>query len=261
MGSTESGKTWLIREVLYHHRHKFERAIVMSGSKETSQMFAHHIPSLYIYDGFEPEKLKQAFEQQEIDVQLHRSKPLLIILDDLMYDKKNILGTPLISRIFMNGRHSNCLLLISMQYAKDIGPNLRQQVKTVFLCHENNIQSRLKSYEAFNLIFNSFAEWEAVIKQCTQNYEVMVLLKTMSDKISDNVFWFKAKERRKFRVGKRGIWWKIHGQLYDPRYFLKPICAPIVGSTKKNSTSSKPCSRFNITKVAVPKSKFSAVKI
>ena len=245
VGGTESGKTWLIRDILYNKRKKFDRGLIFSGSKETSVMYAQHIPSLFVYDGYNEDVLQKAFDAQECDVEMGKARPFLIILDDLMYDKKSIMNSPLIRRIFMNGRHAKCLVLVSMQYAKDINPNMRQQVKVVFICRENNPAYREKMFESFNLIFNNFREWNAVAKQCTQNYEVMVLIKTMSDQMSDNVFWYKAKEHSHFRVGKNGVWWRMHDHYYDPQFFMKQSATAV---TARQSLTTDTTLRFQKVK-------------
>ena len=51
---------------------------------------------------------------------------------------------------------------------------------------------------------------------CTENYECLVLDNTgKSNKIEDNVFWYKAPIRRNFRLGSDALW-QYHKSHYNP---------------------------------------------
>jgi hypothetical protein len=57
-----------------------------------------------------------------------------------------------------------------------------------------------------------------VMDACTENYECLVLDNTVkSNKITDCVFWYKAKVRTGFRVGSPNLW-KLHSKMYNPKY-------------------------------------------
>jgi len=221
-GRTNSGKTTLIKEILYHLRYRYDRFVVMSGSRDTSEELSQHVPPVFVFDGFDAGKLDEIYKQQEHDVAVGNPKSLLMIFDDLMYARGTMLKSETFRKIFMNGRHAKILLLLAMQDCKQLPPEFRTQTSLVFVCNEKNPDRRKRIYDAFNPIFKRHFEFDEIMKECTKDYEVMVLdnFQTKSDSISDNVFWYKAKPGRDFRVGDRALW-QFSRRLYNPAHILR----------------------------------------
>lgn len=115
VGRSGSGKTVAIKDILYHKRKRFDRFLVMSGSSDTAAEFGEHIPPICVFEGFDEERIENIYKEQEANVARGVCKPILIILDDLMYQSKVIEKSEVMNRIFMNGRHAQILLFISMQ--------------------------------------------------------------------------------------------------------------------------------------------------
>lgn len=234
VGRSGSGKTVAITDLLYHKRKKFDRVLVMSGSSDTAAHFSKHVPPICVFEGFDEQRINNIYMEQEANVARGVCKPLLIILDDLMYQSKILEKSEVMNRIFMNGRHAQILMFISMQYCKSIGPQLRQQATFIFATREKNPENRGRLYESFNTVFRSRAEFESVFNACTQNREILVLsnIYNESDAVVDNAFWWKAKLRNKFRVNKRSVAWALSKQLYDKDHLLRqhhpPIYTPVM---------------------------------
>ena len=222
IGATGSGKTALMMDMLYHLRNEYSKAVVICGSKETEQDFARVVPDLFIWDKFDLERLNAIYDKQELDVYTGRSQPLLVVLDDFMYQARSLQRTEVINRIFMNGRHANILFFVSMQYCKSLSPTLRQQTRMAFVLAEKNPANRVRVFDAFNTCFPNKTEFDALMRTLTFNWQAMVLsnMTTGSAEIEDNVFWYKARLDRRFRFGPE-IMWTIHEQKYDPQYYLR----------------------------------------
>lgn len=225
VGRSGSGKTVAITDMLYHKRKKFDRFLVMSGSSDTAAHFGKHIPPIFVFEGFDEQRIESIYREQEINVAKGVCKPIMIILDDLMYQSKALQKSEVMNRIFMNGRHAQILMFISMQYAKSLPPGLRQQATYIFSTREKNPDNRARLYESFNCVFKSKAEFDSVFTACTQDREVFVLSNTFneSDAIEDNCFWWKAKIRPRFRVNKRSMAWTVSQQLYDKDHALRAV--------------------------------------
>lgn len=222
LGATGTGKTALMIDLMYQLRNEFPKAVVICGSKETEQDFARVVPDIFIWDKLDVDRLSALYDKQELDVYLHRSQPLLIILDDFMYQSRSLQKAEVINRIFMNGRHANILFFVSMQYCKSLSPTLRQQTRMVFVLSEKNPLNRTRVYDAFNTCFPTRDEFDALMCRLTVNYQAMVLsnMASTSMEIQDNVYWYRAQLDRRFRFGS-DLMWQIHEQKYDPRYFLR----------------------------------------
>jgi hypothetical protein len=223
VGRSGSGKTVAITDLLYSKRKRFDRFLVMSGSSDTAAHFAQFVPPICVFEGFDEQRINNIYLEQEANVARGLCKPILIILDDLMYQSRVLEKSEVMNRIFMNGRHAQILLFISMQYCKSLGPQLRQQATFIFATREKNPENRGRLYESFNTVFHSRAEFDAVFNACTQNREVLVLSNTFneSDAIEDNAFWWKAKLRKKFKVNRKSAAWALSKQLFDKEYMLR----------------------------------------
>ena len=246
LGRTGSGKTILMEDILGYKANYFKRAIVMTGSAAAAVRFGQHIPPIFVHDGddaFDEKLLVQIVDTQDLAVKkcqcprcrdepgydkkwLRRClcKPIVIVLDDLGYLAKSIQKCTVIKRIFQNGRHFRIMLLLSVQYCKSFPPELRQQVSFVFACFEKNPENRRRVFEAFNTVFDRVKDFDIVMRQCTQNREVMVMSNVFSQSfsISDNVFWYKAPyPPLPWRLNEGGSAWRFHEMRYDPQYYVR----------------------------------------
>lgn len=223
IGATSSGKTSLMIDMMYHVRHRFSRVIAICGSKDTEQEFAQHISDLCIWDKFDAERLDLIYNQQERFVFMGTPKPLLVILDDFMYQSSVIKKAEILNRIFMNGRHARILFFVSMQYCKSLLPQMRQQTRMVFMMAEKNPANRVKLYDSFNTCFNDREQFDALMQSLTKDYHAMVLsnMSNSSSLIEDNVFWYRATLGLRFRIAAKGLMWHIHHRRYDPMYLLR----------------------------------------
>jgi hypothetical protein len=222
IGRSGSGKTYAINDIVYHKR-RFPLAIGIFGSEDTAAEFSEKIPDLFIHSSWDEKMMTDIYEKQERDVRMKRASPLLIIIDDLMHQKNLLEHSKVMQRIFFSGRHARILLLLSMQYCKNLGPDMRQQVQFTFVTYEKLPVNRRRLYDTFNNVFHTFTEFDAVMQALTQDYTMMVLsnIFNASDSIQENVFWYKARKHRKYRVGKHGPMWRRQRRDYDPMFFMR----------------------------------------
>ena len=109
--------------------------------------------------------------------------------------------------VFMNGRHYKLLFLLTMQFALGIPPNLRTNIDYVFILRENYVSNRKRLYEHYAGMFPSFEMFCQVMDQCTENYECLVINNNAkSNKLTDQVFWYKAEPHDDFRICSKQAW-------------------------------------------------------
>ena len=219
IGKRETGKSFLVRDLLYHNQ-DIPCGTIISGTEGSNKFYSKIFPSLFIHGEFKPELIQNFMKRQkmvlnELDKQMNKNGSSLIdpraiiILDDCLYDNswtkdKNIRS------LFMNGRHYKVLFLITMQYSLGIPPNLRTNVDFVFILRESYISNRKRLYESYAGMFPSFDMFCQVMDQCTENFECLVINNNAkSNKIEDMVFWYKAEERENFKLGDP-MFWKHH---------------------------------------------------
>jgi hypothetical protein len=175
------------------------------------------VPDVFIFNEYEPYIIQNAVKRQKMikvknnrDVALY-GKPQIdprtfLVLDDCLYDdawtrEKSI------REIFMNGRHYNFLFLVTMQYPLGIPPNLRTNIDFTFIMRENLISNRKRIWENYAGMFPTFDMFSQVMNQCTENYECLVIQNNAkSNRLEDQIFWFKARNRGEFRMGSPEYW-------------------------------------------------------
>ena len=99
------------------------------------------------------------------------------------------------------------MFIITMQYPLGIPPNLRTQIDYTFILRENLINNRKRIYENYAGMFPTFDVFCQVMDQCTENYECIVIHNNAkSNRLEDQVFWYKAEPHSQFRIGAAEFW-------------------------------------------------------
>jgi len=215
IGKRNTGKSYCMKDILSHHRN-IPIGIVVSPTEKANGYFEKFIPKMLLYD--EPdEKIIKTFLDRQIKISTEKKLEMsrsgrtnidnraFLILDDCLYDKKWI-NDKCIRAIFMNGRHYKIFFLITMQHAMGLPPVLRNNLDYVFIFRNNIVKERQKIYDNYAGMFANFEVFNQVMNQCTENYECLVIdCKTQSNKIEDQVFWYKAKEAH-FKMCNTEMW-------------------------------------------------------
>jgi len=215
IGKRNTGKSYCMKDIISYHRN-IPIGIVVSPTEKANGYFEKFIPKMLLYD--EPdEKIIKTFLERQIKISTEKKLEMaksgrtnidnraFLILDDCLYDKKWI-NDKSIRAIFMNGRHYKIFFLITMQHAMGLPPVLRNNLDYVFIFRNNIVKERQKIYDNYAGMFANFEVFNQVMNQCTENYECLVIdCKTQSNKIEDQVFWYRAKEAH-FKMCNTEMW-------------------------------------------------------
>jgi len=216
IGKRDTGKSFLMRDLLYHQR-DIPVGTVVSGTEHLNQFFSAHVPPVFIHHKFSKGiitnvlmRQKNVIKQFKTQMDMYKKTSLdpraFLILDDCMYDK----GWPndeLIRIVFMNGRHYKLLTVISLQYSIGIPPILRTNIDYVFILRETITNNRKKLYENYAGMFPTFESFCQVMDQCTENFECLVIdNNSKSNKLNDQVSWYKANTCPPFKMCAPEIW-------------------------------------------------------
>ena len=216
IGKRDTGKSFLTRDLLYSHRH-IPAGMVISGTESANSFYGTHVPKVLIHNEYTPQLIANVIRRQKLMMKKvnqemqesgqQRTDPrAFLILDDCLYDNTWIKDKN-IRACFMNGRHYKLLFIITMQYALGVPPNLRTNVDYVFILRENYISNRKRLYEHYAGMFPTFEMFCQVMDQCTENYECLVIHNNAkSNKLEDQVFWYKADSHAAFRIGDPVLW-------------------------------------------------------
>lgn len=213
IGKTHTGKSVCVKDLLYN-KADFPVGKVMSGTENANGFYKDFVPKKLIDNDWSPIKCDKFVKRQEIITNKKKEDPNynfcdprgFFILDDLMYDISWI-NYITIKRLFLTGRHYNILFIITMQYPLGIPPALRTNIDFVFLFRENIIKNRRRLYENFAGMFPTFECFCATMDKYTEDYGCLVVCNgASSNKILDQVFYFKASLRGDFRTCDKVLW-------------------------------------------------------
>lgn len=226
IGKRETGKSWLVKDLLYHHQ-DMPVGTVISGTEGANQFYANIMPSAFIHSDYNDSIINNFLARQRKVLKVYNNNKdinngsstidprAFLVLDDCLYDPTWV-KTKNVRSLFMNGRHYKAMFIITMQYALGIPPNLRTNIDYVFLLRENIVRNRKQLYEQYAGMFPSFEVFSQVMDQCTENYECLVIHNNAkSNKLQDQVFWYKAGYHEDFHIGHPSFW-KYHTNNYDP---------------------------------------------
>lgn len=229
LGRRRSGKSWLVRDIFYHHK-EIPLGLIFSGTEEANPFFGEFIPDSFIHPEYNPELIDTLLAKQSQKVKkarknghtktdgLTQSNRAFIVLDDMLHDASAWKKEKTIQSIFFNGRHYNLFFLLTMQYPLGIPPALRSNIDYVFVFNEPSFKNKKKIYDDYAGICPSFDHFCNILDACTRNHECLVI-KTSgnSHDIRDQLFWYKAEPHDKFRVGHPKIW-EYHDSHYNKKY-------------------------------------------
>jgi hypothetical protein len=249
IGRRDTGKSFLVRDLLYYHQ-DIPIGTVISGTEEGNGFYGTHVPKLFIHDEYNTAivenilkrqrgVLKQMQKEQAAYKRTTIDPRTFVILDDCLYDN-GWAKDKMMRLLFMNGRHWKVMLVITMQYPLGIPPNLRTNIDYVFILREPYITNRKRIYENYAGMFPTFESFCQVMDQCTENYECLVINNnSKSNKLHDQIFWYKADPHGDFRLGSKEFWEMSKNlgsddedDAYDPQSARKKSSGPKINVKK-----------------------------
>jgi len=251
IGKRDTGKSFLVRDLLYYQQ-DIPIGTVISGTEEGNGFYGKMVPKLFVHTEYNTAIIENILKRQRTvlkqikkEMETYKRSTIdpraFVILDDCLYDN-TWARDKMMRLLFMNGRHWKIMLVITMQYPLGIPPTLRTNIDYVFILRENYIANRKRIYENYAGMFPTFESFCQVMDQCTENYECLVINNnSKSNKLHDQVFWYKADNHGDFRLGSKEFW-ELSKSLkddedeeqYDPNKSQKRGAGPKISVKKAN---------------------------
>jgi hypothetical protein len=251
IGKRDTGKSFLVRDLLYYQQ-DIPIGTVISGTEEGNGFYNKMVPKLFVHNEYNTAIIENILKRQRTvlkqikkEIETYKRSTIdpraFVILDDCLYDA-TWTRDKMMRLLFMNGRHWKVMLVITMQYPLGIPPTLRTNIDYVFILRENYIANRKRIYENYAGMFPTFESFCQVMDQCTENYECLVINNnSKSNKLHDQVFWYKADNHGDFRLGSKEFWELSKGinsddedEKYDPNNVKKRGGGPKISVKKAN---------------------------
>lgn len=206
-----SGKSWVIRDIMYYIQ-DIPCGIIIAPTDKMTGFYNDFFPPSFIHHEYKEDIIPRLLARQKIVIEKNKQrvidgkKPVdpraFLIMDDCMSSKHLWLKDPNVLSIFNEGRHFQLTFILAMQYSLGIQPELRSNFDFVFLLGEDFINNRKKLYEHYAGMFPSREIFDQVFLQVTDDYGTMVINNRLrSTDIRRKVFWYKSKKRGNFIVG------------------------------------------------------------
>lgn len=229
IGRRRSGKSYLAKDIFFNHK-DIPMGLVFSATEEANPFFGDFIPDTFIHSEYNPNLINSLMSKQSQKVKRGRlnghastdgkyaGNRSFVILDDMLASASTWKKDQTVKAIFLNGRHYNIFFILTMQYPIGIPPDLRSNIDYIFIFNEPSVANRKKLYDNYCGMIASFDHFCNILDSCTQDHECLVVKSSGdSNKLQDQIFWYKAVSHDSFRVGHPKIW-KYHDEHYNNKY-------------------------------------------
>ena len=222
IGKPGTGKSTLIKALLYSKRHIFPVGMAMSGSEDTNHAFAEIMPSTFVYNNYDEDKIKDFVKRQKLAREHLPNSWSVMILDDCTDDPK-VFNKPLQNALYKKGRHWNMMYILSLQYALDIKPQIRTNIDGVFILRESLETNREKLYKNYASIIPTYELFSEIMDKLTEDFHCIYIHNTTrSNNWKDCVYYWKAPVISKsWKLG-CPEYWAFHEDRYNPNY-IEPL--------------------------------------
>ena len=117
---TVTHNTTLITRLLYEKSNIFPTAFVMSGTEDSNGHYSKIMPSTFVHNKYDEEKVNQFITRQKI-AKKHLPVPWSVLLLDDCTDDPRIFNKPQFQGLYKNGRHWKMLFFLSLQMSNFAG--------------------------------------------------------------------------------------------------------------------------------------------
>jgi hypothetical protein len=211
LGKRNTGKSFLVRDLLANKR-DIPTAVVISPTEQANRFYGDMIPPLFIHDEYSPEIMERLVTRQKrvkrMSLRDADVDPRTIcILDDCLYNASAWVKDANIRYCCLNGRHVDITFVMTSQYALGLPPTIRGQLDYTFILRDNILRNRRIIYENYCGFLPSFEVFCSIMDQTTNDYELLVVCgAARSNRIEDQLFWYKAREHAPFQLCSREMW-------------------------------------------------------
>lgn len=197
IGKRGAGKSFLIRDIMYHFRNTIPGGMVVAPSERMNPFYKDFFPDHHIHhDTNEIGKLlvRQTMMMERAKENKQKvNTSAILVMDECLSRKNQLRDDENIMEVLMNGRHYNLTYIATQQIPMGLAPEIRLNFDYVFIFNDDSCINRRKLWNHYGSFFPSIKTFENAFMKCTKNYNAMVINNQGSANISDKIFFYKAK--------------------------------------------------------------------
>lgn len=210
IGKRESGKSFLIKNIMHHLFTSVSGGMVVDPKMDRSNFYQSFFPNLFVHKDFSNEKLTEITKNSE-DFYKTKTKNILV-LDDCFSDANK----PTLTRdlaLMHNSAIITCIM--SFQDLPRFYPETSVNFDYVFLFGSETEHTK-KSYWNKFASFIEYSVFNRIFDGCTTYNRVMVInQRANSNNVEDIIFWYKATDNS-FLFGSTDFR-DLHNLLYNEK--------------------------------------------
>jgi hypothetical protein len=186
-GSRRSGKSNFMGYLLYHYQDAFDLVVVMTNT-DMNNYWQPRVSNKFVHNGWKPDlvaimlKKQRAsiLEQKKLEAygvkDLKKADRILLILDDIVGDRRHIHEDTILNNLAVEGRHSNISVLLSTQEPRAIGTALRNNADVAIIFQQKGKRAKESVIEDF-LMFKCENKMQAedILKTYTKNHDCIIV--------------------------------------------------------------------------------------
>jgi len=186
LGKTGGGKSTTMVHLAYELacERGLDACIGFSPTEVKNSELQRFLPSCFVYDTFEEEKVEQILKWQKVMASNGKEQRVGIILDDCMGEsskgsggkKKRIMSSNQLNVLIKTGRHFGLFMLVCAQSLNDIPPDVQANLALIIV-HQQVRQTDAKAVwsKFFSGAFQDWRVFEPLLRQATENYGALVM--------------------------------------------------------------------------------------
>jgi hypothetical protein len=218
VGKPGTGKSTLIKSILYYKKHIFPCGIAMSGSEDSNHAYKEMFPSTFVFNQYNEQKVKDFIKRQKLSSE-HLENPWSVLILDDCTDDPRIFNEPLQQALFKKGRHWKMMYILSLQYAMDVKPVIRTNVDGIFILREPLLKNRKSLYENYASIVPDFNTFCTLMDSLTSDYCAMYIHNAgHTNDWKECVYYYKAPEISSDWKFGSPEYWAFHEDRFDEDY-------------------------------------------
>jgi energy-coupling factor transporter ATP-binding protein EcfA2 len=194
LGSSGCGKSTLMKYMLMQMTAggRFWNVMAFCGNKEAMRDMETMVDKAFVYEGWQPERLKRVLAEGAKLLELTESgaphRPILVILDDIAAADKKAVNSPLMKNIISQGRHEGVCVWVTSQVWNQTNNATRSQYSDIILCGTYTAAGVKHLNDDYGIGLDSDAHLKTVLRQYCANHGALVVRNRMAIKDPDNRF-------------------------------------------------------------------------
>ena len=204
-GRRRTGKSFLTRWILYNKRKVFPFGMVMTETK-FNLFWEKYVNKNSIYSGYDPEVLVRLMKRQGalVKTKKHGQDPRVFVILDDVAGSGSLSHDPTLKKLFYNGRHYKCFIVVTSQWFKALAPGCRENAEYIFLFGMNN----LEEMEAIRKEYAGQIEPELFYRMLYRyaSASSCFVIKAEGKTPYERFFQYRAQDPGPFRLGCEEMW-------------------------------------------------------